>query len=241
MTNSWLLFLFGFIFSLSLDIASKIYTILCSDLTAVYDLTIAYKHQCPFFLDNVFGVDPSEVHIHIRRIPVKDIPASNTEADTWLIDTFKLKDQLLSDFKSQGHFPHQRTEEQLSTLKFLLNFTVIISLTTVFTYLTFSSKLYKIYVSLACLYLAYITHYKIRPMPVLSSAKLLSYCKGNKRWIFFRYKTFYLQVTIKLSLNPIAVPWILYAVIFILVFVSFELLWLCINSTSKCISETSEV
>ncbi|XVF63924.1 hypothetical protein PTKIN_Ptkin09bG0125400 [Pterospermum kingtungense] len=140
-------------------------------LDAVYDLSIAYKNQCPFFLDNVFGVDPSEVHIHIRRIPVKDIPASNTEAAAWLIDTFKLKDQLLSDFKSQGHFPNPRTEEQLSTLKSLLNFTVIISLTSLFAYLTFSSKLYMIYVSLACLYLGYITHYKIHPMPVLSSTK----------------------------------------------------------------------
>ncbi|XP_022768878.1 probable 1-acyl-sn-glycerol-3-phosphate acyltransferase 4 [Durio zibethinus] len=149
-------------------------------LDAVYDLSIAYKHQCPFFLDNVFGVDPSEVHIHIRRIPVKEIPASNVEAAAWLIDTFKLKDQLLSDFKSKGHFPNQRTEEQLSTLKSLLNFTVIISLTTLFTYLTFSSKLYMIYVSLACIYLAYITHYKILPMPFLSSAKLPSYHKGAR-------------------------------------------------------------
>ena len=131
-------------------------------------------------MDNVFGVDPSEVHVHIRRIPVKDIPDSETEAAAWLTDTFKLKDQLLSDFKSQGHFPNQRTEEQLSTLKSLLNFMLIISLTTVFTYLTFSSKLCMIYVSLACLYLAYITQYKIHPMPVLSSAKLLSYCKGTR-------------------------------------------------------------
>ena len=172
---------FGFIFAVPLDIASsKIYTLLCFHITAVYDLTIAYKHQCPFFLDNVFGVDPSEVHIHIRRIPVKEIPASNAEAAAWLIDTFKLKDQLLSDFKSQGHFPNQITEEQLSTWKSLLNFTVIISMTTICTYLTFSSKLYMIYVSLACLYLPYITYYKIRPKPVLSPAKLLSYPKGTR-------------------------------------------------------------
>ncbi|XVE94767.1 hypothetical protein REPUB_Repub02eG0037400 [Reevesia pubescens] len=149
-------------------------------LDAVYDLSVAYKHQCPFFLDNVFGVDPSEVHIHIRRIPVKEIPESNEEAAAWLIDTFKLKDQLLSDFKSQGHFPNQRTEEQLSTSKSLLNFTVIISLTTICTYLTFSSMLYMVYVILACLCLAYTTHYNIRPMPVLSSVKLHSPSKGTR-------------------------------------------------------------
>lgn len=159
---------------------SEIYTLLHSGETAVYDVTIAYKHQCPFFLDNVFGVDPSEVHIHVRRIPVKEMPESNAEAVAWLIDTFKLKDQLLSNFKSHGHFPNQIAEEPLSTWKSLLNYTVIISMTTIFTYLTFSSKLYMIYVSLACIFLVYITSCKIRPTPVLSSAKLLSYPKGTR-------------------------------------------------------------
>ncbi|KAL0376131.1 UNVERIFIED_CONTAM: putative 1-acyl-sn-glycerol-3-phosphate acyltransferase 5 [Sesamum calycinum] len=31
-------------------------------LDAVYDITIGYQHRCPSFLDNAFGVDPSEVH-----------------------------------------------------------------------------------------------------------------------------------------------------------------------------------
>ncbi|KAK1555443.1 hypothetical protein Q3G72_026485 [Acer saccharum] len=91
-----------------------------SSLDAVYDVTIAYKNQCPSFLDNVFGVDPSEVHIHIRRTPVKDIPVSDPEAAAWLIDAFQLKDQLLSDFKTEGGFPNQDTEEELSTLKCLV-------------------------------------------------------------------------------------------------------------------------
>ncbi|KAK4859403.1 hypothetical protein QYF36_004844 [Acer negundo] len=93
-----------------------------SSLDAVYDVTIAYKNQCPSFLDNVFGVDPSEVHIHIRRTPVKDIPVSDPEAAAWLIDAFQLKDQLLSNFKTEGGFPNQGTEEELSTLKCLARF-----------------------------------------------------------------------------------------------------------------------
>ncbi|KAF2324504.1 hypothetical protein GH714_014875 [Hevea brasiliensis] len=95
--------------------------VLRSSLDAVYDISIAYKHQCPTFLDNVFGVDPAEVHIHIRRIPVKDIPASDSEAATWLMNTFQLKDRLLSDFKIHGHFPNEGTGEELSTLKCLVN------------------------------------------------------------------------------------------------------------------------
>ncbi|XP_027330375.1 probable 1-acyl-sn-glycerol-3-phosphate acyltransferase 4 isoform X2 [Abrus precatorius] len=75
--------------------------VLRGSLDAVYDVTIAYKNHCPSFLDNVFGVDPSEVHLHIRRIPAEEIPASETKAASWLINTFQIKDQLLSDFKIQ--------------------------------------------------------------------------------------------------------------------------------------------
>ncbi|OWM83789.1 hypothetical protein CDL15_Pgr004220 [Punica granatum] len=96
---------------------------------AVYDVTIGYKHRCPSFLDNVFGVDPSEVHIHIRRIKLDDIPTSENEVSSWLVETFSLKDKLLSDFHSQGHFPNEGTEGELSTLKCLINALGVIFLT----------------------------------------------------------------------------------------------------------------
>ncbi|CAA0827417.1 Probable 1-acyl-sn-glycerol-3-phosphate acyltransferase 4 [Striga hermonthica] len=72
--------------------------ILRVSLDAVYDVTIAYKNQCPSFTDNVFGVDPTEVHMHIKRIPLDKIPSSENEAATWLMDAFVQKDQLLTDF-----------------------------------------------------------------------------------------------------------------------------------------------
>lgn len=150
-------------------------------LDAVYDVTIAYKHQCPSFLDNAFGVDPSEVHIHIRRFPVEKIPASDSEAADWLMDAFQLKDQLLSDFKAQGHFPNQGTEEELSTLKCLVNFTVVISLTVYFTYLTFFSSIwFKIYVGLSCAYLSFATYFKIQPWPVLGFLRAMFYSKKTR-------------------------------------------------------------
>ncbi|KAL6504665.1 1-acyl-sn-glycerol-3-phosphate acyltransferase 4 [Orobanche hederae] len=79
-------------------------------------LDAAYKDQCPSFMDNVFGVDPTEVHIHITRIPFNKIPLSKNEAATWLMDEFVLKDKLLTDFILNGQFPHQGTEKQLSML-----------------------------------------------------------------------------------------------------------------------------
>ncbi|KAL0683450.1 hypothetical protein Bca4012_050298 [Brassica carinata] len=100
-----------------------------NSLDAVYDLTIAYKPRCPSFMDNVFGTDPSEVHIHVKRVLTKEIPASEAESSAWLMDSFKSKDRLLSDFNAQGQFPNQRPEEELSILKCIATFGVIVSLT----------------------------------------------------------------------------------------------------------------
>lgn len=156
--------------------------LLCSNKTAVYDVTIAYKNRCPSFMDNVFGVDPSEVHIHVRRIPVKEIPASENDAAAWLMDVFQLKDQLLEKFNAQGHFPNQCSEKELSTLKCLVNFFVVISLTALFTYFTFFSSIwYKIYVGLACTSLAYVTYFNIRPKPVVGFFKAMFDSKKTKK------------------------------------------------------------
>ncbi|CAN6459829.1 unnamed protein product [Victoria cruziana] len=72
--------------------------VLRNSLDAVYDVTIAYKPRCPTFLDNVFGIDPSEVHIHVCRVPLPEIPLLEPEAVSWLINTYQQKDNLLSDF-----------------------------------------------------------------------------------------------------------------------------------------------
>ncbi|KAK6938775.1 Acyltransferase, C-terminal domain [Dillenia turbinata] len=145
-------------------------------LDAVYDVTIGYRHQCPSFMDNVFGVDPSEVHIHVRRIPLEEIPSSETDVTGWLMSTFNLKDQLLSDFTAQGHFPHQGIEGELSTFKCWVNFAVVIASTCLFTYLTiFSSIWFRLYVGLSCAYLAFATCTNFRPPPILSSEKATLY------------------------------------------------------------------
>ncbi|KAF6149668.1 hypothetical protein GIB67_017401 [Kingdonia uniflora] len=135
---------------------------------AVYDITIGYKHRCPTIMDNIFGVDPSEVHIHIRRIPLNMIPTSENDAAAWLMDTFRIKDNLLSDFKAEGCFPDQGTEGDLSILKGIFNFTMVISLTSIFIFLTFfSSVWFRTYVVLSCVYLASATYFNFRPFPVL--------------------------------------------------------------------------
>ncbi|CAM8912463.1 unnamed protein product [Rhodiola kirilowii] len=142
-------------------------------LDAVYDITIAYKHRCPTLSDNVFGVDPSEVHIHIQRILTKDIPTSELGATAWLMDTFKSKDQLLSDFVAQGHFPNQGgSDEELSLTTCLANLLAVICLTGLFVYLTFFSSIwFKVYVCLSCTYLWAATYFNFRPSPVTDVVK----------------------------------------------------------------------
>ncbi|KAK4793546.1 hypothetical protein SAY86_023981 [Trapa natans] len=138
-----------------------------ASLDAVYDVTIGYKHRCPSFLDNVFGVDPSEVHIHIRRIQIARIPSSEEEVSSWLMDTFSHKDKLLSDLDNQGRFPDEGMEGELSTLKCLFNMLLVLVLTSICTYLTFfSSVWFKTYVALACAYLSSATYFNIRPRPL---------------------------------------------------------------------------
>ncbi|KAJ8767239.1 hypothetical protein K2173_013636 [Erythroxylum novogranatense] len=145
-----------------------------ASLDAVYDVTIGNKPRCPSLLDNVFGVDPSEVHIHVRRVMLDDIPISEEELSGWLMDTFQLKDQLLSNFYSHGHFPNEGTEGDLPTVKCLVNFSAVILLIGILTYLTiFSSIWFKIYVSLVCCYLSAATYLNVRPMPLLSFLRSL--------------------------------------------------------------------
>ncbi|XP_057550518.1 probable 1-acyl-sn-glycerol-3-phosphate acyltransferase 5 [Amaranthus tricolor] len=153
-----------------------------NSLDAVYDVIIGYKPRCPFFLDNVFGVNPSEVHIHIRRLAINDIPNSEEEIGAWLMDTFCLKDKLLREFYSTGHFPNEGTENELSTVYCLVNFIVILILTIICTFLTFfSSFWFKIYVVLVCVILVCATTFNYRPSPIFCLSKRHSKLKNVKQ------------------------------------------------------------
>ncbi|KAK2435527.1 lysophosphatidyl acyltransferase [Trifolium repens] len=141
-------------------------------LNAVYDVTIGYKYRCPSFLDNVFGVDPSEVHIHICRFPMDCIPTSEDKISTWLMDRFRFKDQLLYNFQFQGQFPDQAKESDLPTVKSIINCVIVITLTGLCMYCIFSSVWFKIYVSVVCAYLVPATYFNIRPQPILGLFKM---------------------------------------------------------------------
>lgn len=147
-------------------------TLLRDSLDAVYDVTIAYKHRFPLFMDNAYGTDPAEVHIHVRRVPLHEIPTSENEAAAWLVEAFRLKDALLSNFYKEGSFPNSGTEEELPNFKCFLNLLVIIGLSGLFLFLTFSSFMWiKVYVASSCVYLAAATYFNSRPKPIFGSLK----------------------------------------------------------------------
>lgn len=67
---------------------------------AVYDVTIGYKPLPQF---NNWRL-PSEVHVHMQRIPMADVPASEGIQE-WLLSRWKTKDELLKHFYETGSFP----------------------------------------------------------------------------------------------------------------------------------------
>ncbi|XP_010521076.1 PREDICTED: probable 1-acyl-sn-glycerol-3-phosphate acyltransferase 5 [Tarenaya hassleriana] len=150
-------------------------TELRSSLDAVYDVTIGYKTRCPSFLDNVYGVEPSEVHIHIRRIIPNHIPTEEKGISAWLIEAFEFKDRLLGEFYSKGNFPNEGgTETDLSSDRNLMNCLAVIIFTVTCTYLTlFGSVWFKIYVSLVCAYMTSATRFDLRPLPLVEAVKTM--------------------------------------------------------------------
>ncbi|KAI4295561.1 hypothetical protein L6164_035596 [Bauhinia variegata] len=147
-----------------------------ASLSAVYDVTIGYKYRCPSFLDNVFGLDPSEVHIHVRRFPLDLFPVSEDEIASWLMDRFQCKDQLLS----RGQFPNQVSERDLSDMNIVWNCMMVIMLTSTCFFYIFTSVWFKLYVTLACAYLGTATFFHVRPQPIPGFLKNFFTCHLSK-------------------------------------------------------------
>lgn len=127
---------------------------------------MAYKYRCPLFIDNLFGIDPAEVHINIRRIPMAEIPTSEEEASAWLYDCFYQKDKLLTDFYRDGCFPNRIDEGELDTRAFLLRLvTFVIGTVTVLRYALFQYTWLQVYVAFSVVLLSGVTFFNYKPMP----------------------------------------------------------------------------
>ncbi|KAF1751550.1 hypothetical protein GCK72_018104 [Caenorhabditis remanei] len=69
----------------------------------IYDITIAYPYNIvQSEVDLVIkGSSPREVHFHIRKIPISQVPLNETDASKWLTERWAVKEQLLHQFYSE--------------------------------------------------------------------------------------------------------------------------------------------
>jgi len=138
-------------------------------MRAVYDLTIGYKERCPLFINNLYGTDPSEVHMHIRRIPISEIPESEDGLTKWLFDLFHQKDQILASFSETGSFPNSGIgEKPLNVAKGVFNFLLQVISSFWMWWWLYNSLWMKVYVAVACVVLTLSTYYSWRPTPFYS-------------------------------------------------------------------------
>jgi 1-acyl-sn-glycerol-3-phosphate acyltransferase len=72
-------------------------------LHAVYDVTIGYVDGVPSLWQYITG-RVREIHVHVRRFPVDELPKLEAELKQWLMDRFYEKDALLEQYYRTGSF-----------------------------------------------------------------------------------------------------------------------------------------
>lgn len=105
------------------------------DVDGVVDLTIGYPQLeddkrvqkgkiRPSVQDLLFGGGKKwNVHVHVRVIPVKEIPEETEAVQEWMMKVFEEKDKLLTHFKQHGHFPGEVYKyKSISMFQVLANF-----------------------------------------------------------------------------------------------------------------------
>ena len=111
-------------------------TVLRETADAVVDLTIGYLDRRsgglkvrPSVTDLLFGLGRRwKVHVHVRVIPIKEVPKEDDKFTKWLMDVFVEKDKLLNHHKKHGCFPGPVRKVPTATL-FLLVYNLITFLT----------------------------------------------------------------------------------------------------------------
>ena len=105
-------------------------TELRESLDAVYDLTIGYKipwlpslprRDGPSILQ-FLALQGQEIHIHVRRIPIEEMPRDEALQKKWLYSAFERKDKLMQDFLDESVeplFPGKQYEIPLKKRKVL--------------------------------------------------------------------------------------------------------------------------
>lgn len=78
-------------------------------LDAVYDVTLGYPDRVPSLVDLVAGDKEWDIHVHVSRIPIADVPVENVAQ--WCDERYVAKDALLSRFEQFRRFTLQEGEQ----------------------------------------------------------------------------------------------------------------------------------
>eukprot|EP00898_Chlorokybus_atmophyticus_P003005 jgi/Chlat1/3705/Chrsp251S03865 len=115
-------------------------------IDAVYDITIGYQDRNPYFCDIVYGAGPHQVHMHVRRWEVGEVPREEAATLEWMKEVYVEKDRLLHHFHKTGSFEGPPVQEKAISKAFervvLTFFAAIMSL---ICYLLVTSCAFRIY------------------------------------------------------------------------------------------------
>lgn len=70
-------------------------------LSAVYDLTIGYEDGVPTLWQYIVG-SVKRIQLHAKRFPMADLPTAEEDLRLWLLERFRVKDELLGEFYDTG-------------------------------------------------------------------------------------------------------------------------------------------
>uniref|UniRef100_A0A7I4DYR6 1-acylglycerol-3-phosphate O-acyltransferase n=1 Tax=Physcomitrium patens TaxID=3218 RepID=A0A7I4DYR6_PHYPA len=72
---------------------------------AVYDMTVAVSKELPSpTMVRIFRGQPSVVHVHVRWVPMSDLPQEANEISKWCHDAFEIKDDRLEQHEKENTF-----------------------------------------------------------------------------------------------------------------------------------------
>ncbi|XP_024376846.1 1-acyl-sn-glycerol-3-phosphate acyltransferase 2 [Physcomitrium patens] len=71
----------------------------------VYDMTVAISKELPNpTMIRIFRGQPSVVHVHVRRVPMSDLPEGANAISKWCHDAFHIKDDRLEQHEKENTF-----------------------------------------------------------------------------------------------------------------------------------------
>lgn len=78
---------------------THVVSVLRDSVDAVWDMTIAYPDLIPQTEKTVFtGQFPKEVHFHLKRYDIRDIPHQEEQIQQWLIQRWREKEAFLKSY-----------------------------------------------------------------------------------------------------------------------------------------------